>query len=235
MTRKSILGFAPGRFIFVVASMPALVACGVLTKQPWYEGLLAVYSVFTLMYLAEGRRAGPACGIAFCLGYGALFFSKQIYGLAAFNTLFGAPVYLASLIAWGRHMTVGDAVGSDRTVQAKKLTPGGWTLSLGASAAGFVGMYLLLRALNSQAALWDSLTLSLVGPGLVLLLLRYVENWVFNLAGSAVVLVLWVINTIADTANLNFILIAALQTAVNAIGLVTWLRFERAGLERKNA
>jgi len=220
MTKKSILGFSPGRFLFIVASAPALIACAVLTKQPWYETLLAVYSVATLMFLAQGRRAGPACGTLFSLGYGALFLSKQIYGLAAFNTLFGFPVYLASFIAWGRHM---DA----QTVRAKKLSAKGWALSIGACAAAFAGFFLLLRALGSQGALWDSLTLSLVGPGLVLLLLRYVENWVFNLAGSVAVLMLWVINTMADISNLSFVLIAALQTAVNAMGLITWLKLER--------
>jgi len=217
MPKKTILGFTPGRFVFVLGTMPALIACGALTKQPWYEMLLSVYSVFTLMYLAEGRRAGPACGMFFCLGYGALFFSKQIYGLAAFNTLFGFPVYLVTLIAWGKHM-------NEKAVEPKKLTRGGWALALFACVVSFAGMLLLLRALGSRAALWDSLTLSLVGPGLVLLLLRYVESWVFNLAGSVVVLVLWVLNTMEDMANLSFVLIAALQTAVNAIGLVTWLR-----------
>ncbi|MDR2687754.1 MAG: nicotinamide riboside transporter PnuC [Oscillospiraceae bacterium] len=220
MPKKMILGLTTGRFVFVLASMPALVACGALTKQPWVETLLAVYSVVTLMCLSEGRRAGPACGVFYCLGYGALFFSKQIYGLAAFNTLFGAPVYLASLVAWGKHM-------SGRAVRPKKLTRRGWALSLGVGAASFAGVFLLLRAVGSQEALWDSLTLSLIGPGLVLLLLRYVENWVFNLAGSLVVLILWVINTMEDTANLSFVLIAALQAATNAIGLVTWLRLER--------
>jgi len=225
MAKKTILGFTPGRLIFVVASMPLLIGCGVLTNQPWYEMLLSVYSVVTLMALAEGLRAGPACGMFYCLGYGALFFSKQIYGLAAFNTLFGFPVYLASLIAWGKHM-------NDKAVEPKKLTPKGWLAALGASIVSFVGIFLLLRKLNSQGALWDSLSLSLVGPGLVLLLLRCVENWVFNLAGGVVVLILWVVNTLEDTANLSFVLIAALQVATNAIGLATWLRLERAGPER---
>ena len=226
MTKKTFLGFTPGRFIFIAASMPALVLCGLLTKQPWPETLLSVYSVIALMYLAEGKRAGPACGMFYCLGYGSLFFSKQIYGLAVFNTLFGFPVYLGSLIAWGRHMRADEAAGG-KTVKAKKLSPGGWALSLGASAAGFAGVYLLLRALGSQGALWDSMTLAFVAPGMVLLLLRYVENWVFNLVGSIVVLVLWIVNTMEDTANLSFVLIAALQALTNAIGLATWLRLER--------
>jgi len=227
VTQKPILGLTPARFAFVMASMPLLIACGVLTKQPWHEMLLSIYSVVTLMYLAEGLRAGPACGMFYCLGYGALFFSKRIYGLAAFNTLFGFPVYLASLVAWGKHMAVSDAAEGKKAVQPKKLAPKGWVTALGASVVSFAGIFLLLRAVGSQGALWDSLSLSLVGPGLVLLLLRYVENWVFNLAGNFVVLILWVVNTMEDPANLSFVLIAALQVATNAIGFVTWLRLER--------
>jgi len=222
MTKKPILGLARGRFLFVLASVPALIACALLTKQPWHETLLSIYSVITLMALAEGRRAGPACGIFYCLGYGALFFSKQIYGLAAFNALFGAPVYLASLIAWGKHM-------GERAVEPKRLTRGGRALAAFASVISFAGLFLLLHKLGSKGALWDSLTLALVGPGLVMLLLRYVENWAFNLAGNAVVLILWVINTLEDPGNLSFVLIAALQVATNAMGLATWLKLERGG------
>ena len=220
MPKKLVLGLTPGRFVFVLASVPALTACGLLTKQPWYEILLSCYSVVTLMALAEGLRAGPGCGVLYCLGYGALFFSKQIYGLAAFNALFGAPVYLASFVAWGRHM-------NDRAVKPKRLSGGGWALALAMSAVSFAGIFLLLQKIGSKGALWDSLTLALVGPGLVLLLLRYVENWAFNLAGNAVVLILWVLNTLEDSANLSFVLIAALQVATNAMGLATWLKLER--------
>jgi len=220
MTKKTIMGFGFGRFIFMAASIPALILCGLLTRQPWYEALLSVYSVVALMVLAEGRRAGCAFGMVYCLAYGALFLTRGIYGLAAFNAFFGAPVYLMSFISWGKHK-------QDKTVAMKRLTPKLWALSVGLSIVGFAGIYLLLRSLGSQGALWDSMSLSLVAPGLILLLLRYVENWIFNLAGNFVVLILWVANTLEDAANFNFVLIAALAVTVNAIGFVTWLKLER--------
>ena len=232
MTKKRILGFTFGRLLFILASIPALVGCGLLTKQPWYEMLLSVYSVVTLMYLAEGKRAGCACGMVYCLAYGALFFSKQIYGLAFFNTLFGAPVYLASFISWGRHMAEHSAGHkSGDTMEVRKLTPKLWALFLAMVPVLFAGIFALLRAVDSSDELWgpllDSLSLSLVAPGLILLLLRYAENWWFNLGGNSAVLILWVINTLRDISNFNFVLIAALLVATNAIGFVTWLRLER--------
>ncbi len=226
MKEKTILGFGLGRFIFILAAAPVLIACGILTEQVWYEILLAVYSVVTLMYLAEGKRAGCACGMAYCLAYGALFFSRETYGLAFFNTLFGFPVYLFSLISWGKHK-------SGATVAMKKLNGKGWAISLGAGVVAFVGIYLLLRAVHSENAIYDSLSLAFVAPGLVLLLLRYVENWCFNLAGNFVVMILWIVNTKQDIANLSFVLIAALAVAVNAIGFVTWIKLEKKASARE--
>ncbi len=223
MRKKAILGIGFGRFIFTIAAIPLLIACGILTRQPWYGVLLAVYSVIALMYLAEGKRAGPICGMFYCLAYGALFFSRQTYGLAVFNTFFGFPVYLGSVIAWGRHMHN----GAGQTVKMKKLSIKGWALSLGTSVAVFVGIYLLLRHFHSENALFDSLSLSFAGTGLALLLLRYVENWCFYLVGNFVVLLLWIVNTAKDIASLNFVLIAALAVTISAIGFVTWLKLER--------
>ena len=228
MTKKTIFGFSAGRLIFILASIPALIACGLLTKQPWYETLLSMYSVVTLMVLAGGKRAGCVFGVVYCLAYGALFFSKQTYGLAFFNALFGAPVYLASFIAWRKHQ-------NDKTVQVRRLTPKLWAFAFAGSIIAFAGIYALLRAFGSSGALLDSLSLSLVAPGLILLLLRYAENWWFNLGGSCAVLVLWIVNTLRDISNFNFVLIAALLVATNAMGLVTWLQLERNTAKRNTA
>ena len=217
MHKKTVLGIRLDRFIFVLASAPVLIACGILTGQPWYETALAVYSVLALMVLAEGRRGGPAFGIAFCLAYGALFFSKQTYGLAFFNTFFGASVYVFSLISWGKHKSGG-------AIEVKRLPPKGWAISLAASAAGFAVFYLLLRAIGSEGALLDSLSLAFIAPALVLLMLRYAENWLFHLAGILIVLVLWITKTAQDISSFNFVLIASLQTATNAIGLANWIK-----------
>jgi nicotinamide mononucleotide transporter PnuC len=199
----------------------ALIACGLLTGQAWYEAALAVFSVVKLMCLAQGRRAGCALGVAYCLAYGALYFSRQVYGLAFYHALFAAPVYAASLVAWARHR-------GERAVVTKRLGPKAWALALGASLASFAGFFPLLRAAGSQNALWDSLSLSLLGPGLVLLLLRCVENWWFKLAGYSVALILWSVNAARDIANLNFALVSAVTVAVTAMGLANWRRLAQA-------
>jgi len=221
MTKKSILGFARGRFIFLAAAMPVLITSAVLTRQPWYELLLALFSVVTLMYLAEGRRAGPACGIFFCLGNGALFFSRQVYGLAVFNTLFGAPVYLFSLIAWSRNQS------SNKTVTVKRLSVKQWLLVFCASAMLFLGLFWLLLQVGSNNAALDALTLALFGPALLLLLLRYLEQWILHLCGNFAAMTIWIVAAMGDIHNLNFVVVSVVAAAVNIIGLFSWLELRK--------
>jgi len=226
MTKPSILGFGRRRFVFVVAAMPVLILSGVLTRQPWYETLLALYSVVTLMYLAEGKRAGAACGILFCLGNGALFLSRGVWGLAVFNGLIAAPVYLFSLIAWGRNQNK-----QNHTVQVKQLTGKQWPLVAGAGAVIFTGLLFLLEHAGSNNPVFDALTLALFMPALVLLLLRYVENWILHLAGNFSAMAIWIISTIDDPMNFNFVVISAVAAAVNVIGLATWLKLKQGAKE----
>ena len=228
MTKQTILGFGRGRFVFVVGAMPLLIASGLLTAQPWHEILLALYSVVTLMYLAEGRRAGAACGIFFCLGHGALFFTRGVWGLAVFNALFAAPVYLFSFIAWGRNIRRQEAGNRDQgVVDVKRLTIKGRALVLCVSAALFAGLFLLLRAVGSANAPLDAFTLAVFAPALVLLRGRYLENWVLHFLGNAAAMSIWIINTVQDFMNFNFVLIGAVAVAVNVIGFVTWLKLGR--------
>jgi len=222
MTQKTILGFGRKRFIFVAASIPVLLASGLLTGQPWYEILLALFSVITLMYLAEGKRVGVACGIFFTLGHGALFFSRGVWGLAAFNALFAAPIYVFSLIAWGRHQN-----DTSHTVQVKQLSWKHRALILGVIAALFAGFFLLLRAINSNNALLDAATLSLFAPAIILLRGRYIENWVLHLAGNLTATAIWVVAATQDILNFNFVLIGAVATVVNVIGLMSWVRLRK--------
>jgi len=220
---KTILGIGLGRFVFAAASAPVLAVCGVLTGQSWYEILLAVFSVVTITYLSQGKRAGCALGTLWSLGYAAVYAARRLVGLAFFNCFVSFPVYAASFFTWKRHR-----VG--HTVATRRLSPKGWALMVSLCALGFAGCTLLLRKFGlSSAPLLDSLSLSLASSALALLLLRYTENWWFAIAADVVKLALWAVRAAANLADLNFLLIAAVLCAVNIVGLITWLRLHKAG------
>jgi len=202
--------------------MPVLVAGALITQQPWVELLLALFSVVTLMLLAGGRRLGAAFGVPFCAGNGLLFFSREVYGLAVFNGLIAAPVYLISFIAWGRHKS-----GDGSTVTIKRLSKKQWALTVLASAAVFCGGFFILRATGSAQPALDAFTLAMFMPALLLLQQRYVENWILHITGNVVSAVIWLLATLQDPMNFNFLLITCTATVINIMGLIGWLKLDK--------
>lgn len=202
--------------------MPVLLVSGMLTRQPWYELLLALFSVVTLMLLAAGKRAGAAFGVPFTVGHGLLFFSRGVYGLAVFNALIAAPVYLVSFIAWGRHKS-----GDGSTVTIKRLSKKQWALTLLASAVVFIGGFFVLRATGSAQPVLDTFTLAMFVPALFLIQQRYVENWILHITGNLVSAVIWLLATLQNPMSFNFLLITGIATAINITGLIGWLKLER--------
>ena len=137
----------------------------------------------------------------------------------------GLPVYIVSLFTWKKHRR-GDIV------EVRKLSPKKLILLLIVFAAGFGCAYLILRAAGSSDAFFDGLTISLGTCGTLLLALRYVEQWYFNLAANITILILWSIAAASDISNLNFVICTSVFVVSNIMALISWLKMERAQKSR---
>ena len=220
MNKKNYLGLGFGRLMFALLSVFVISICGLLSKQAYVEIAVSAFSVVMLMYLVEGKRIGCFFGVVYCVFYAAVCYSKDLYGLMAFNLIVALPMYILSLFTWKNH-NHGD------TVAVRRLHPKQLALVLVAALAGFGFAYLILKAVGSFNAFFDGLTLSLAAFGTLLLSLRYVEQWYFNLSANIVVLILWTIATAADISNLNFVICSFVFVVSNIMALVSWLKMER--------
>jgi len=220
MIKKNYFELSFGRLVFAGLAAFILTICGILSKQAYTETAVSVFAVVMLMYLVEGKQVGCVFGIAYCIIYAAICFSKGFYGLMLFNILIGLPMYTVSLFTWGKNKH-GD------TVAVRKLTPKKLTLVLAAALIGFGCMYLILKAAGSSNAFFDGLILPLGTVGMLLLSLRYIEQWYFNIAANITGLMLWIAATISDISNLNFVICTSVFVVSNIMALVSWLKMER--------
>jgi len=219
--KRRFIGLTVGRLLFALVAIVIITACGFIVGQAYLEIAVSALSIIVLMYLIEGKWAGCVCGIVFCVLYSIVCYSKGFYGLTVFHVFVALPMYVVSLYTWikNRH---GDTVAV-RRLSLKKLA-----LVVAAAAAGFGCAYLILSAAGSSNAIFDALTLSLATFGTLLLSLRYVEQWYFNLASNTTVLILWAVAAAADVSNLGFVIATAIFVASNVMALVEWIRMERA-------
>ena len=205
--------------MFAIVAVFVIALCGVFSKQALAEIAVSAFSVVMLMYLVEGRRTGCFCGVAYCAFYAAVCYTKGFYGLMAFNLIFALPMYILSLFTWKKHK-------HKNTVAVRKLQKKQLALVLAAALAGFGLAYLILKAAGSFNAFFDGLTLSLAAFGTLLLALRYVEQWYFNLAANLASLMLWIAAAVADASNLNFVICTSVFVVSNIMALVSWHKME---------
>ena len=224
MTRKKYFGLGFNRLAFAFAAAVILIICGILSGQAYYETAISVFSVVMLMYLVEGKRAGCVCGIIYCVLYAIVCFSRGFYGLASFNFFFAMPMYTASLFTWSKNKS-----GDTNTVAVRRFSHKNLAFVIAGAFILFGCAYMILKLAGSSGstAVFDGLTLSFAAFGTVLLALRFVEQWYFNLAANATVFTLWVFAAVRDVSNLNFVICAAVFVVSNAMALFSWLKMAK--------
>ena len=221
MIKKNYLGLSFSRLIFALASTVIITICGLLSGQAYPEIAVSAFSVVTLMYLVEGKLTGCVCGMVYCIFYAAICFSKGFYGLMAFQIFVAVPMYIVSLFTWKKNKH-GDTVAV-RKMSWKKLS-----LVFVIALAGFAGAYFILGKAGSSSALFDGLIISLGTLGTLLLSMRYVEQWYFNIGANATVLTLWIYKSLEDISNLNFAICAFVFVVSNIMALISWIKMEKA-------
>ena len=226
MSKKIYLGLSFGRIVFALVAIAILTASGLLFRQAYAEIAVSAFSMVMLMYLVEGKPAGCVFGAVYCLAYSVVCYTRGFYGVLAFNVLFAFPTYIVSIFTWNSNKC-GD------TVAARKLPAKRFLAALAAFPVVFGGAYLVLRAVGSSNAVFDALTLSLAAFGTLLLALRYVEQWYFNLAANLAGLGLWIMAAAKDISNLNFVICTSVFVVSNAMALVSWQKMERMQNEKK--
>lgn len=220
MIKKRYFGLSTVKLLLIVVMSAAVIACGLLSAQKFYEIIISVFSIITIIYISEGKIAGCACGMVYSVAYAAVCFSRQIYGLSVYMILIILPLYAISLFTWKKNQNKG-------AVEVKRLPAVKLILVLAASFIIYWGIFFLLRAVGSSNIVFDSLTLVFGISGMTLLSLRYVEQWYFNIASNVSVSVLWVFKSVESISNLNFLIVAVIFVVSNVIGLVSWRKMEK--------
>lgn len=227
MVKKTYLGLGPKKFIMAITMSLAVFICGLLSKQEFYEIAVSALAVVTIIFLSEGKTIGCILGTVYSVAYAAVCFSRQLYGLAFFMAFLVLPLYVISLFTWKKNQNKG-------AVEIKRLSAAKLILVIAASVAGYCCIFFVLGKVGSSNAPLDSLTIVFGMAGMVLLSLRYLEQWYFNIASNAAAVVIWAVKSFESASNLNFLIAAAVFVASNVIGLVSWFRLNKKTGDQKN-
>lgn len=217
------------RFEFALWAVSFLVVTlsFLLVPEKDYLTLAAsLVGVTALIFVAKGFVIGQVLCVVFAVIYGIVSFYFRYYGEMITYLGMSAPVAIASVIAWIRH-----PYGKTKEVEVSRLNARRTVLLLLATAAVTVAFYFILRALGNENLLISTLS---VTTSFLASALTYLRSPYYALAyasNDVVLIVLWVLASIADVSYLPMIFCFLMFLLNDLYGFYNWRRMQKRQAE----
>lgn len=187
--------------------------------------IASLIGVTALIFVAKGYVLGQILSVVFSVFYGIISFYFRYYGEMITYLFMTTPMAVCALISWIRHPHQGS-----KEVEVHRLSKSQWIgLSL-ATVAVTIAFYFILSALGN-ANLWVS-TLS-IATSFLASMLTFFRSPYYALAYAAndiVLIVLWVLATIAQIAYLPMVACFIMFFINDLYGFINW-----KGMQKRQA
>ncbi len=204
-------------------SLIVVILAFLLSPDKDYLTLFAsLIGVTALIFVAKGMIIGQILCIVFAAFYGIISFCFGYYGEMITYLCLSAPIAVVSLISWLKH-----PFQSEDEVEVGRVGKRAICLLIIATLAVTVGFYFILKALGTVNLIFSSLS---VATSFVAALLTFLRSPYYALgyaANDIVLIVLWTLATVSDSAYLPMIFCFLMFLANDIYGFVNWRRICR--------
>ena len=201
----------------------SVITTSIIFHTQWYVIISSLLGIFCVFTQAKGKVATQFIGIAYFAFYVFISYEQAFYGEAILWSIM-IPMYIYGAIHWLAHRDKKDQV----VIVRSNLSWQEWLISMTCIAGVSVGVYFLLKALNTAELVVSTLSFVSVLPGMYLLIRRCKWNQVAFLINDTILPVLWTILIV--NGNLAFIPMVighVLQIVYDVYGLIEWIKLEK--------
>ena len=229
---KSYKGYNILDLILILIGMVVVAISGILFGSKWYiivSTLLGLLCVFTQ---AKGKVSTQFIGIVYFCFYIFISYTQKYYGEALLYLIIMLPMYIYGVINWLANRDKKENVVIVKSNLSKKE----WIISSICFVGVAVGIFFLLKTLNTSK-LWIS-TLSFVSmlPAVYLLIRRCKWNQVAFLVNDFIVPILWIFLVVqGDLSFLPMCIYHVFQITYDVYGMFQWIKLEKKQKDVKDS
>lgn len=210
------------RFEFLLWSISTVVVILSYILSPENNVLTLIASVVgvtALIFVAKGYVIGQALTVVFAVLYGIISITFKYYGEAITYLCMSAPAAIISIISWVRHKYKNTKEVEVATLSVQKII-----IIILLTVSVTAVFYFLLGALGTSSLIVStfSVTTSFLASSLV-----YLRNPYYAIAYAAndiVLIILWIIATVADISYLPMIFCFVMFLLNDLYGFFYWSR-----------
>ena len=188
------------------------------------EGILgftaSVTGMLSVILVAKGKISNYYFGIINVVIYGFISYNSKYYGEAMLNILYFLPMQIIGFMMWRRNNV---NIDESKEVKAERMTAKEIILWSVLSGIAVVVYGIILKKLNNTLPMADSFTTVLSVTAMILMVKRYIEQWIVWIMIDIVAIYMWLF--IKSDYNITIMWIAYLVNAV--YGLYNWAKLYR--------
>ena len=188
------------------------------------EGILgftaSVTGMLSVILVAKGKISNYYFGIINVVIYGFISYNSKYYGEAMLNILYFLPMQIIGFMMWRRNNV---NIDESKEVKAERMTAKEIILWSVLSGIAVIVYGIILKKLNNTLPMADSFTTVLSVTAMILMVKRYIEQWIVWIMIDIVAIYMWLF--IKSDYNITIMWIAYLVNAV--YGLYNWTKLYR--------
>lgn len=188
------------------------------------EGILgftaSVTGMLSVILVAKGKISNYYFGIINVVIYGFISYNSKYYGEAMLNILYFLPMQIIGFMMWRRNNV---NIDESKEVKAERMTVKEIILWSVLSGIAVIVYGIILKKLNNTLPMADSFTTVLSVTAMILMVKRYIEQWIVWIMIDIVAIYMWLF--IKSDYNITIMWTAYLVNAV--YGLYNWTKLYR--------
>lgn len=184
----------------------------------WYIIFKTIPTLVTLvvqLLLIAANRYSFLLGGLNALLYGVVYFIEGVPFSGAFSILVSLPIQIYSFFHWKNNSRSGKVTLRWLGIKGRIIT------AVAAVGVWAICFFFLSKLMVMRIPMFDTIIFSLGIVVTILSAVRFIESQYISLVSNTVSLVMWIILTVADPSNINYVLIGVYnvyciaQTAIN--------------------
>ena len=229
---KTYKGYNILDLILIVSGIVAVTISGILFGSKWYiiiNTLLGLLCVFTQ---AKGKVATQFIGIIYFCFYIFICYTQKYFGEALVYLIVLLPMYIYGAIHWLANRDKKENVVLVKNNLSKKE----WIISTVGIILIAIGIFFLLKVLNTEQLVINTLSFASMLPAVYLLMRRCKWNQVAFLINDFIVPMLWIFLVVqGDLSFLPMCIYHVFQITYDVYGLFEWIKLEKKQKNQPNS
>jgi len=183
----------------------------------------SLIGVTALIFSAKGNPFGQVLMIIFCIMYGVISYSFAYYGEVLTYVFMTGPMAVYALISWLRNPYEGNRA----EVKVNRISKNETLIMIGLSVIVTIFFFFVLKAFGTENLLVSTLSVTTSFLAVYLTARRSPFYAVAYAANDVVLIVLWLLASIANPEYISTLACFAVFLANDIYGFISWRRMEK--------